>query len=109
METPDIMAQLWSLRQTIDNIDAALIDILAKRFRCTDQVGLLKAQHRLPAVDKVREQHQYERLKTLAKNANLDPAFVKKLMEFVISEVVQRHRQIAYSNEFTNAPRSLDN
>ncbi|MHC6226034.1 chorismate mutase [Pseudomonas sp. X10] len=105
METPDITTRLSSFRQTIDNIDAALIHMLAERFRCTDQVGVLKAEHQLPAVDKDREQHQYERLTALAENANLDPAFVERLMEFVISEVVQRHRQIASAHEAANAPR----
>jgi chorismate mutase len=95
VDTPDIGTQLSTFRQTIDNIDAALIHMLAERFRCTDQVGVLKAKYQLPAVDKDRERRQYERLTRLAQEANLDPSFVEKLMEFVISEVVQRHRQIA--------------
>lgn len=95
MQTPDISQQLWTFRQTIDNIDAALIHMLAERFRCTDQVGLFKARHQLPPVDEDREQHQYDRLTALAREANLDPVFVEKLMHFVISEVVQRHRQTA--------------
>lgn len=95
VDTPDIGTQLSTFRQTIDNIDAALIHMLAERFRCTDQVGVLKAKYQLPAVDKDRERRQYERLTRLAQEANLDPGFVEKLMEFVISEVVQRHRQIA--------------
>ncbi|WP_431481060.1 chorismate mutase [Pseudomonas thivervalensis] len=95
MENSDITRQLSVFRQTIDNIDAALIHMLAERFRCTDEVGLLKAQHQLPAVDKKRERHQYERLTALAQEANLDTAFVQKLMQFVIGEVVERHRQFA--------------
>lgn len=95
MENSDITHQLSAFRQTIDNIDAALIYMLAERFRCTDQVGLLKARHQLPAVDKNREQHQYERLTALAQEANLDTAFVERLIQFVIGEVVDRHRQFA--------------
>lgn len=95
MENPDITRQLSAFRQTIDNIDAALIHMLAERFRCTDEIGLLKARHQLPAVDANRERHQYERLKALAQKANLDTAFVQRLMQFVISEVVDRHRQFA--------------
>ncbi|WP_460124299.1 chorismate mutase [Pseudomonas sp. S2_C03] len=95
METPDLAQQLTALRHSIDNIDAALIHMLAERFRCTDQVGLLKARYQLPPVDKDREQHQYARLTALANEASLDPAFVEKLMHFVISEVVQRHQTTA--------------
>lgn len=103
MENSDITRQLSVFRQTIDNIDAALIDMLAQRFRCTDEVGLLKARHQLPAVDKKREQHQYERLTALAQEANLDTAFVQKLMQFVIGEVVERHRQFAASHDKDSA------
>ncbi|MEN2394249.1 chorismate mutase [Pseudomonas halotolerans] len=99
MESSDITRQLSAFRQTIDNIDAALIHMLAERFRCTDEVGLLKARHQLPAVDQKREQHQYERLTALAQEANLDTAFVQKLMQFVIGEVVDRHRQFAAGHD----------
>ncbi len=102
MDTPDVGTQLSTFRKTIDNIDAALIHMLAERFRCTDQVGVLKAKHQLPAVDKGRERRQYERLTRLAEEANLDSGFVEKLMEFVISEVVQRHRQIAAVEQTTS-------
>ena len=94
-ETSDITRQLSAFRQTIDNIDAALIHMLAERFRCTDEIGLLKARHQLPAVDENREQHQYERLTALAQEASLDTKIVRRLMQFVISEVVDRHRQLA--------------
>lgn len=106
MDTPDITDQLSSFRQTIDNIDAALIHMLAERFRCTDQVGVLKAEHHLPAVDKKREQHQYDRLTELAEHARLDPVFVEKLMQFVISEVVQRHKKIATEHSAAAQPYS---
>lgn len=102
VDTPDVGTQLSTFRQTIDNIDAALIHMLAERFRCTDQVGVLKAKHQLPPVDKGRERRQYERLTRLAEEANLDSGFVEKLMEFVISEVVQRHRQIAAVEQTTS-------
>lgn len=106
VDTPDVGTQLSTFRQTIDNIDAALIHMLAERFRCTDQVGVLKAKHQLPAVDKGRERRQYERLTRLAEEANLDPGFVEKLMEFVISEVVERHRQIAAVEQATGTDQA---
>src|SRR5688572_847729 len=95
MENSDIARQLSTFRKTIDNIDAALIYLLAERFRCTDEVGLLKARYQLPAVDEAREQQQYQRLAALAQEAELDTAIVQRLMQLVIGEVVERHRQIA--------------
>lgn len=45
---PSVRAELERLRESIDNIDAAVVHMLAERFKCTQQVGRLKAEHRLP-------------------------------------------------------------
>ena len=91
-------ARLQDLRASIDNIDAALIHMLAERFRCTKAVGVLKAEHGLPAADPAREQQQIERLRQLARDAHLDPDFAEKFLNFVIKEVIRHHEQIAAEN-----------
>jgi chorismate mutase len=80
-------------RQSIDNIDAAMIHILAERFRITKAVGAYKAEHGLPPSDPVREQRQIERLRKLAEDARLDPEFSEKFLRFVITEVIRHHEQ----------------
>ncbi|MFJ6326455.1 MULTISPECIES: chorismate mutase [unclassified Rhizobium] len=95
MIDPDIKAQLGNYRQSIDNIDAALVHMLAERFRCTKEVGVLKAKYDLPPADPAREEYQIERLRRLAKDANLDPDFAEKFLNFVIKEVIRHHEQIA--------------
>ncbi|AGB72797.1 MULTISPECIES: chorismate mutase [Rhizobium] len=95
MIDPDIKAQLGNYRQSIDNIDAALVHMLAERFRCTKEVGVLKAKYDLPPADPAREEFQIERLRRLAKDANLDPDFAEKFLNFVIKEVIRHHEQIA--------------
>jgi len=95
MIDPDVKAQLASYRQSIDNIDAALVHMLAERFRCTKEVGVLKAKYQLPPADPAREEYQIERLRQLAKAANLDPDFAEKFLNFVIKEVIRHHEQIA--------------
>ncbi|MCI7304833.1 MULTISPECIES: chorismate mutase [Trueperella] len=92
MEIPD---QLGVYRKTIDNLDAALIHILAERFRCTQQVGLLKAEHSLPPSDPEREKRQVERLRRLAEEADLDPVFAEKFLKFIVAEVIRHHERIA--------------
>ena len=47
--------ELLRLRDSIDNIDAALIYLLAERFKCTQAVGEFKATHGLPPADPARE------------------------------------------------------
>ena len=90
MNNTEVKAQLSEYRQSIDNIDAALVHILAERFRCTKAVGVLKAKYNLP-----REEYQIERLRHLAKDANLDPDFAEKFLNFIIKEVIRHHEAIA--------------
>ncbi|MFJ6795849.1 chorismate mutase [Streptomyces sp. NPDC091268] len=92
-------AELVRLRDSIDNIDAAVIHMLAERFKCTQQVGYLKAQHHLPAADPNREARQIARLRQLAESAKLDPAFAEKLLNFIIAEVIRHHETIAAGEE----------
>ena len=93
----DPKARLAEFRASIDNIDAALIHMLAERFRCTQAVGLLKAEHGLPPADPAREGQQIARLRQLAKDAHLDPDFAEKFLNFVVKEVIRHHEQIAAS------------
>ena len=85
--------KLARYRLSIDNMDAAFIHIIAERFRITKQVGEFKAENDLPPSDKGREKKQVERLRALAKEADLDPDFAEKLLNFIISEVIQHHKQ----------------
>lgn len=87
--------RLDRLRSSIDNIDAALVHMLAERFRCTQEVGVLKAENEMPASDPSREARQIDRLRGLAEDSHLDPEFAEKWFNFVVAEVIQHHTQIA--------------
>lgn len=81
-------------RASIDRLDAILVFTLAERFKHTQSVGKLKAEHGLPPSDPGREALQIERLEALAKDANLDPAFAKKFLSFIIDEVIRHHEKL---------------
>ena len=83
-------------RASIDRLDAILVYTLAERFKHTQSVGRLKAEHELPPSDPSREAHQIERLERLAREADLDPDFARKLLNFVIAEVIRHHE--SYQN-----------
>jgi len=84
---------LKSHRESIDRLDAILVFTLAERFKHTQSVGRLKAEHALPPSDPVREEAQIARLTDLANQADLDPDFAKKFLAFIIQEVVKHHEQ----------------
>jgi len=87
--------QLDGYRSSIDNIDAALIHLLAERFKVTQAVGHYKAEAGLPAADPEREARQIERLRSLAEEAGLDPVFSEKYFRFIVAEVIHHHQRIA--------------
>jgi|SRR6202158_651224 chorismate mutase len=93
LDTADPVSNLRDLRDSIDNIDAAIIHLLAERFRCTQAVGKLKAQHRLPSRDPGREAEQVNRLRHLVVS-KLDPNFAEKFLAFVIREVIRHHESV---------------
>ncbi len=97
-DTDKAKALLSGYRASIDNIDAALIHMLAERFRCTQAVDHLKATHGLPPADPARESQQIARLRQLAKDANLDPDFAEKFLNFIVREVIRHHEAIAAGN-----------
>ena len=80
-------------RDSIDRLDAVLIYTLAERFKHTQAVGQLKAEHDLPPSDPLRESQQIERLQRMALEADLDPEFARNFLNFIIGEVIQHHKK----------------
>ena len=87
----DTQKQLKEYRDSIDNIDAAMIFLLSERFKITHKVGVLKSENTLLPADKSREAQQVSRLRKLSKEADLDPEFTEKMLNFIIAEVISNH------------------
>ncbi len=85
---------LAGYRESIDNSDAALVFMLAERFKITQAVGEYKATHALPAADPAREERQIARMRQLATDAHLDPDFTEKFLRFIIDEVIRHHERM---------------
>jgi chorismate mutase len=105
-ETQELIEELLEIRESIDNIDAALVHLLAERFKFTQKVGRLKAAGGLPASDPERERVQINRLRTLAGESHLDPAFAEKFLNFIVAEVIHHHEEIANSSNGTDSADS---
>lgn len=106
MTAEDAIPELLAIRQSIDNIDAALIHLLAERFKFTQQVGRLKADAGMPPADPAREQRQIQRLRMLAEESHLDPAFAEKFLNFIVAEVIHHHVSAAEGRAPGAAPAS---
>lgn len=91
--------ELLQLRSSIDNIDSALVHMLAERFKCTQAVGRLKAENHVPPADPAREVKQVARLRELAEESHLDPAFAEKFLNFIVAEVIHHHERIGRGTE----------
>lgn len=94
-EAAQAVAHIRQLRQSIDNIDSAIISLLAERFKFTSQVGVLKAQAGFAPADQRREDYQITRLGRIAIDAGLDPQIAEMYREFVVTEAKKRHQRIA--------------
>ncbi|MBI9115039.1 chorismate mutase [Sanguibacter suaedae] len=94
-EDPDIRGEILRLRGSIDNVDAALMHLLAERFKFTRRVGELKAAAGVAPADPARDKEQVERLARIAEDAGLDRRFAEQFRDFIVAEVVRRHAQIA--------------
>lgn len=86
--------KLLEYRNSIDNIDASVINMLAERFKITQKVGIYKAKHNLSPADKSREREQIARLRKLSEEAQLDPDFSEKFLDFIIEEVIHHHKKL---------------
>lgn len=95
----EVRDKLLRMRSSIDNIDAALVHMLAERFKCTQAVGRLKADNHVPPADPGREVKQVARLRELAEESHLDPEFAEKFLNFIVAEVIHHHEQIGRGGE----------
>lgn len=94
MTDENALAELGRLRSSIDNLDAALVHLLAERFKCTQRVGELKASAEMPPADPAREEFQIARLRGLAESSGLDPQFAEKILGLIIEQVIRNHHAL---------------
>ncbi|MBL4575885.1 MAG: chorismate mutase [Opitutaceae bacterium] len=88
------MKTLSEYRESIDNLDAALIALLAERFKITQQVGLYKASHHLSEKDESREEKQMANIDELSQKAGLRPEIARRVIRVIIEQVIAEHKEV---------------
>jgi len=71
--------QLEDLRKQIDGIDESIVNLLAKRMKIVEKVGLLKKKQNIPTLDSARWQ----------KIIKTKKGFVKKIWEIIHKEALK--------------------
>jgi chorismate mutase len=87
-----IPEELLMARDNIDRIDRELISLLGERFALTHEVGLLKADKNLNALDSSRESEKLAELRALSERHGLDPELISELFGRIMEEVVKNHK-----------------
>lgn len=75
---------LSRLRSGIDDLDRRLVVLLAERARLVEGIAEHKRRHRVPVVDRHREDAMLERVAGLAKEEGLDPRIARQVLRTVI-------------------------
>jgi chorismate mutase len=88
------MDELLTLRTKVDEIDAALMDLLAERFKVTEQVGILKVRRDIPLIDTSREDAQTKRIRNIAKSKGVNPDLAENILRLIINQSVRNHQKI---------------
>ena len=83
-------AQLEDLRRQVDSLDTELLEVLARRFDITDEIGRLKAQYSMPIVQTGRYKLLMEDRVTSGEKLGLTPDFLRLLLSTIHEESVKR-------------------
>jgi chorismate mutase len=81
---PNPPPDLSAIRIGIDDIDRRLVALLAERQRLVGEVVHYKRSHRMPVVDRGREDAMLDAIGVTAKEAGLDPRVARHVLRTII-------------------------
>jgi len=86
--------ELEYMRQAVDNIDAEIIDLLAKRMEISARMGEVKRHNNITAYQPERWREILETRCEQAKKLSLDEAYISALYELIHSESIKKQLEI---------------
>lgn len=81
-----MVAELTALRDQIDEVDKALLDLLAKRLHLVAEVGEVKSRHGLPVYVPEREAAMLASRRQEAENLGVPPDLIEDVLRRVMRE-----------------------
>ncbi|MEW6744842.1 MAG: chorismate mutase [Planctomycetota bacterium] len=94
MSREDATVRLAAYRRELDELDAALVQILARRFRVIARIGHLKARAGLPIRDPDREKEMLLSLARQGVEEGIAPALVRRVFTAILLHSRRRQRAI---------------
>ena len=89
------MSDLSELREKIDQIDDQIIDLISRRFKLTGEIGQIKVDKRLPALDERREEQIISRVVKKSKDLAVNPELINSIFKSILSETVSNHQKLS--------------
>lgn len=86
MDKSEFSKQLIGLRDSIDDIDTQIVNLLAKRRAVTTQVGVLKSQVGMPIFDPTREDQLIKKRREQAEKLDLSPELIEDVIRRLIRD-----------------------
>jgi len=87
------MNDLQDIRSEIDEIDRHILELLAKRFACSEKIAAQKIKQGLPVYDGAREEMLFENIKNSAKSKGIPT----NIAESIFQEIVHQSRRLQES------------
>ncbi len=94
VDSPAFLNALNGNREAIDQIDAELFDLLSRRMRIADKIGLIKRDNNVAILQGSRWGSIVDRVITQSQELNLSEEFVKTVLEAIHLESINRQNSI---------------
>lgn len=85
---------LTALRRQIDELDNSLLELLARRMRVSDEIGLYKKEHNMPILQEQRYDEILKNRISQAEEMNMDGEFMKTVLVAIHEESVRHQQEI---------------
>lgn len=90
---------LGELRAQIDEVDTALVDLLARRLRLVEQVGEVKGKHGLPIYAPDREATMIAAKRAMAADQGLNPDLIEDVLRRCMRESYAHEKNMGFTTQ----------